>query len=266
MKSQIQASARAGIGTEYTEATKQAYQLWKQMNDENPDLAAAYFGDYDQGFEIFDQFQATSPQVAYREAFGFGRIGKGRLYGKDREAFDETFNDVIEDRSGGIMPWNWGGYTLNDQGAKALRGVIYNGVAGRSATSNRPTADLVRQGYQAAVREGRFEQYGVFGWANGKGTQPLSQKLGLQGDDAHKVVQTRILQQLRKIGVEDLERVDVLRTRTGLVITYMDEDGGSKTTTLGYSDLQVAARNYVTNKRKGNRRSATPTNMRRNGL
>lgn len=163
VKSQVAATARAGIGTEYTEATKQAYQLWKQFNDTNPDLAYAYFGEYDQGFEVFDQLQSSGVQVAYREAFGTGRKVQGRLYGDQAKQFNEQFDDIIEDRSGGIMPWNWGGHTLNGPGASALRSVIYGSTASRASTSTRPMPTLVKQGYQQAKREGRFEQYGVFG-------------------------------------------------------------------------------------------------------
>lgn len=250
VKSQVAATARAGIGTEYTEATKQAYNLWKSFNDTNPDLAYAYFGEYDAGFEVFDQLQGSGAQVAYREAFGSGRAPSGRLYGDKARQFNEEFEDLIEDRSGGIMPWNWNNHTLNPQGAAALRNLLYDNAAGRAATSTRPTRTLVRQGYQQAVREGRFEQYGVFGWSNGKGTKPLGKMLGLQEGDAHAVIQARIAKQLQRVGVDDLDSVGVIRTANRLVITYDDDEGSTKTAVLSLADLQATAQTYIKNKRK----------------
>lgn len=255
VKKQVATLSRAGIGEGYTKATDTAYKLWKGFNDINPELADAYFGDHSARFEVFDSIVGSNgSEVAYREAFGSGRHNRSRLSGADAQAFDKAFDSLIDDTSSGWLPWKWGNYTLNDQGRRELRRALRDPVAARAASSSRDVPALLQQQYRTAIREGRFEQYGVFGWANSGANTPLSQALGLQSQDAHRVVQGAILQQLRKVGVDDADSVSVIRTRSGLVLTSDTGDGAPQRTFITMPELRAYAQNYVSGKRMDNGR------------
>lgn len=257
VKKQIATLSRAGIGDGYTKATDQAYKLWKQFDAVNPELADAYFGDHSAQFEVFDSIVGTSgPEVAYREAFGTGRTSRGRLYGDQQGEFKAAFDGLIDDTSSGWAPWKWGNYTLNEQGKRDLRRSIYGQVAARAGTSSRSVEDLTRQAYNTAIREGRFEQYGVFGWANSGPTTPVSKVLGLQSKDAHTVVQGAILKALSRVGVEDADGVSVVRTTSGLAILHDDGSGAPVRSFVTNGELRAYANNYVKTKRN---RLADPT-------
>lgn len=260
VRNQIGAIARSGIGSEYTEATGKAYELWSAFNQVNPELADAYFGDHSQNFEVFDQIvNVSGPDAAFREAFGDGSRNRGSLQGTQREEFDEAFEEVFAENSfSALRPWRWQNYTLNEQGQRELRRTLYGAVASRASTSSRSVEELTRQAYNSAIADGRFEQYGVFGWSNGRRMQPISGMLGLQANDAHRVVGGTISQALERLGVDDTDRVSVIRVASGLALTYEGGDGFPQTGFVSNDELQEAADKYVRGNRDRRLRGVDP--------
>src|SRR5690606_38494561 len=153
--------------------------------------------------------------------------------------------------SGGWVPWKWGNHTLSPVGMRELELAISPQFARLSeAGSSRPSRELVRQAYNSAIRDGRFEQYGALGWRNTRPGPTLASQLGLQGSDAHAVIQSAVAKKLERVGVTDISHARVIRTQSGLVIEYM-EDGETKHATADMAYLRQVASNYVARRRSG---------------
>lgn len=252
VSTQVQAMTRSGIGDKYTEATKSAYGVWKQFHDTNPELSAAYFGEYDFAFNTFDRMQGVvGPEVAHRDAFArVGGYGINAVPPAKRREAEEQLKGIVASRSHSwVNPLKWGNYTLTGVSQNQLVQALTDEYARIAEFSPRDPDQMAQQAFNQATNSGRWEQYGHIGWLNTKGGKTIGQALGLHGMDAAVVVEENIKAALGQVGIKSLDSVRVIRTDNNLTMQF-EKDGVVGFATLPFSMLQQKAAGYVARRRE----------------
>lgn len=207
---QAQSSARAGIGEEYTQATARVFTMWQEFHEASPALSRAYFGEeYDRAFRIFANNRHLGENQAYLAAFsGQARRAVPQAF---REEAATAIDDVFATGVFGFLSSGQRG-DMTSTSQSALRTVIQNDLADLLETGDpRSPTVLVNELAEAAINQGRFEQYGEFGWANRTATTPLYRVLGTTQGHAQTAVLAELRPRLARLGVTDMDSVRIRR-------------------------------------------------------
>lgn len=253
---QAQAMVRLGLGEKYTEATNQAYTVWKDFNKINPELAQAYFGDYHYALTTFDRLVTTGTprDVAYLDAFASkAGYGASNLPPQQRREAEQALTSIVSKHSSSWLPTDLGGVqTLNPAGQKALTWALTDDFTRLQQFQPGTPEQLAKQAYGLAINSGRFERYGKLGWANAKTGKPISELIGLKGRDADEVITAAAVARAQQVGGSGIgaEDLRIIRAGNNLLVQF-EVNGVTKHAVADINYLKATATGFAERRRSG---------------
>jgi len=255
----LQAHVEGSIGDQYTEATRLAHQQWQQLNQENPAAAMAYYGKWYPQMLNFDRLQTggMAPSLSFQRAFqNPAQYSTIAMPQQRRKEAGEAIKVAISDmQSGWYNPF--GRTNLNEGSQQTVYDAIWADAAVLAQNSSEPMGVLVQRATAVAQANGSLERYGALAWRNKPGTSPLGQMLGLQEDEADKVVTAVIGNRMTKAGFAagakgDSYTVQRLRDEKNQPVLYVSawDEGKARevAVTIPFTEFQQAATDHVSGK------------------
>jgi hypothetical protein len=255
VREKMQSKVMGSIGDQYSEATKTAHKEWATLNKQNPAAAMAYYGKWYPQMVNFDRLVGTlGPNTAFQRAFhnpqqySITQMPPARR----KEAAAEVKKAVDGMQYAWYNPF--GRSNLNESSSKVVADAVWEQVAILSQYSSLPTAVLAQQAVQVATNDGLVERYGQFAWRNKGKTTPLRTLLGVQEDEADKLVTTAIDNRLKAAGFAggangnnyDIQRLNGPDGQPALFVSALDNDAGHAVmVTIKMADLKTAATQRV---------------------
>lgn len=206
----MQHKLRQSLGDQYTDATKMAYEEWKQMYKAHPAAAAAFYGPTHPMLLAFDNLQTSlGPNLAYQRAFkNPARFTEAAIAPAQRKEAEAAINSAISSEE----PWKWAftntpifakRYGLNAHSKRVYAAVLSSQVAIASQNTNLSGKILTAQAVEQAEKNGRLERYGALVIQNKPNTKPLRELLHLKTEDADAVVMGLVDKKLRAAVIHD---------------------------------------------------------------
>ncbi|MCE7796549.1 lytic transglycosylase domain-containing protein [Sphingobium sufflavum] len=250
VRDKIRAKVTASIGENYSEATKVAHKEWSALNKHNPAAAMAYYGSLYEQMANFDSIVgAVGPNVAFARAFNNpAQYSTATMPPAERKNAEREIKAAVADMS----TWApWGRTNMNESAQKVVYNAIWRRAAIIARTSPMPMADIVKHVSTTVFASGEVEQYGPVAWENRPNTVPIGRLLGLQPDEADKIVAGAIDSHLKAAGYAkgafgksyDIRRLQDPRTNSPAisVFTVNSDRAGVTQVIIPMSELKAAA-------------------------
>ncbi len=202
VRNDVQALVAASVDELYGKSMEQAHKQWKAMEQANPGMAAAYYGEWHQKMRAFDTLaRQLGPSAAYTRSFGdTARYSTADLPAGVRKAAQEAIASAVAGRQPGRVSRLFGATPFNSSAVAVITGIATDRVALGIKNSDTPASALAGEAINAALADGSLQTAGGFAWRARAGTKPFHAQLGLQPEEAGAVFRGVLDARLKRRG------------------------------------------------------------------